>query len=152
MAHTGEGGGNVTQHRVESAELQVHCLGNSADLGALRRSLEARGFVSRSRLTPTVQLVVADFTVRADHPTLVAARELGIEILDPVAAVDRLLGASGRTPRWAPPQRATRTPMMTLTVLLIVGFLALLGFLSAMIDSGPREATVQEFTQTVDQR
>jgi len=138
----------VAQDRGESAEIQVHCLGNSADLGALRRSLEARGVVSRSRLTPAVQIVVADATVPADHPTLVAARELGIEVLDPAEAIDRLLTAPGRT-RWTPPPRAVRAPLITLAVLAVVGMLAFLGFVGAMLDSGPREATVQESSETV---
>jgi hypothetical protein len=130
----------VSQDRVDSAEFQVHWLGNSADLGALRRSLEARGVVSRSRLTPAVQAVIIDSTVPADHPTIIAARELGIEVLEPSEAADRLLTVPGRPRRWTPSPQTSRPPTITLTVLVLVGVLALLGFV-VMIDSGPPEAT-----------
>lgn len=143
----------MSQNRAETAELQVHCLGNSADLGALRRSLESRGVVSRSRLTPAVRVVVADSTVPPDHPTLVAARDLGIEVIDPAEAIDRLLTVPGRTARWTSPTAAPRAPLVTLTVLVLVGVLALLGFVGSMIvDNGPREATVSEFSETVTPR
>ena len=138
-------------HRVETTEIQVHCLGNSADLGALRRSLEARGVVSRSRLTPAVQLVVADSTVPCDHPTLVAARELGIEIVGPTTAIERLLNVPGQAARWTSPS-TVRTPLITLVVLVLVGMLALLGFVGSTIDNGPREATVHEFSDPVSPR
>lgn len=125
----------------DSAEFQVHCLGNSADLGALRRSLEARGVVSRSRLTPAVGVVVADSTVSADHPTLVTARELGIEVLQPSEAVDRLLSAPSRARERPPHPPASRTSAITFTVIVLVSLLALLGFVGAIVDNGPREAT-----------
>ena len=136
----------------DSAEFQVHCLGNSADLGALRRSLEARGVVSRSRLTPAVGVVVADSTVPADHATLVAARELGIEVLQPSEAVDRLLSVVGRARERTPLPPASRTPAITLTVIVLVSLLALLGFFGAVIDDGPQEATNQDITVPFDPR
>lgn len=77
--------------QIDPAECQVHYLGSSADLASLRRSLEAHGVVSRARLTPAVTVVVADATVPANHPTLVSARRLGIEVFAPHQAVDQLL-------------------------------------------------------------
>jgi hypothetical protein len=142
----------MSQDRVSSAEFQVHCLGSSADLGALRRSLEARGMVSRSRLTPAVQAVVADSTVPADHPTLLAARELGIEILDPAEAIDRLLTVPGRPRRWTPPPRVPGSSMITVTVLVLAGVLTLLGFVGVLLDSETDEATIQETSGSVSSR
>jgi hypothetical protein len=138
--------------RVDSNELQVHCLGSSADLGALRRSLEARGVVSRSRLTPAVRAVIADSTVPADHPTLVTARDLGIDILDPADAFERLLSAPGRPQRWTPPPQLPRSSMTFVTVLILIGVLALLGCIGAMINSGPGEATDHEISRPVSPR
>ena len=86
----------MSPHQMRSAEVQVHYLGSSAELAAVRRSLEARGVVSRSRLTPGVAAVVADPNVPEDHPTLVAARVLGIEVLTPATAVNTLLAARGQ--------------------------------------------------------
>lgn len=144
----------MSQDRVDSAEFQVHCLGNSADLAALRRSLEARGVVSRSRLTPAVQVVVADSTVPPNHPTLVAARELGIEILDPSEAIDRLLATPSPVKRRIQPPPVSRPPLITLTVLVLVSVLALLGVASALIHSGdqPREVTVNEISEPITGR
>jgi hypothetical protein len=133
----------MSQDRVESDELQVHCLGSSADLGALRRSLEARGVVSRSRLTPAVHAVIADSTVPEDHPTLITARDLGIDILDPAEAFARLLSASGRPKRWTPPPQLPHTSITIVTVLILIGVLALFGF-AALVSSGPHEATNHE--------
>lgn len=76
--------------------LHVLYLGSSADLAALRRSLEARGAVTRTRLTPEVAVVVADITVAADHPTLRAAATLGVRVLDPAQAIDQLAGQPSR--------------------------------------------------------
>lgn len=139
----------MSQHRVSSAEFQVHCLGSSADLGALRRSLEARGMVSRARLTPAVQAVVADHTVADDHPVLAAARELGIEILDPSQAVDRLLSRrSSRRHAAAVPVGRTSTrppsrlPTIAIVVLALVGALVMLGVVGALVqpDAAPPRA------------
>jgi hypothetical protein len=149
-----EGGGIVSQHRADSAEFQVHCLGNSADLGALRRSLEARGVVSRSRLTPAVQAVVADSTVPADHPTLISARELGIEVLDPSEAIDRLLATPGPASRRNPTPPVSNTPLITLTVLVLISVLTMLGVVGALIDSDTpaHEVTVNELSEPLSGR
>jgi len=142
----------MSQDRVDTDELQVHCLGSSADLGALRRSLEARGVVSRSRLTPAVRAVIADSTVPDDHPTLITARDLGIDILDPAEAFERLLSAPGRPKRWTPPAQIPRSSMTIVTVLILIGVLAVLGFIGVMVNSGPREATNHEITRPVNPR
>lgn len=139
----------MAQDRVDSDELQVHCLGSSADLGALRRSLEARGVVSRSRLTPAVRAVIADSTVPEDHPTLITARDLGIDILDPTEAFVRLLSAPGR-PKWAPPPQLPRSSMTIVIVLILVGLLALLGGIGLMTNSGPGQATDLQTSRPVN--
>jgi hypothetical protein len=83
----------MSRRAVDSGEFQVHYLGSSAELAALRRALEARGAVTRARLTPAVRVVVADPGVPADHPTLLAAHELGIEVLTTAEATERLLAS-----------------------------------------------------------
>ena len=134
----------MSSHKMYSAEFQVHYLGSSADLVALRRSLEGRGVVSRSRLTPGVTAVVADVTVPLDHPTLAAARELGIDIYKPAEAIDRLLAAPAQRQRPAPLPVAS-TPLITITVLVLIGVLALLGFAGALVNNDPpNQTTVQQ--------
>lgn len=71
-------------------QLQVVYVGSSAALGALRRSMEAHGMVTRTRLTPAVDAVVADPGVPTDHPTLRAANSLGIPVLQPAEAIEKL--------------------------------------------------------------
>jgi hypothetical protein len=142
----------MSQDRVESDELQVHCLGHSADLGALRRSLEARGVVSRSRLTPVVRAVIADSTVPADHPTLITARDLGIDILNPAEAFDRLVSVSVGPRQWAPPPQVQRSSMIIVAVLVLAAVLVLLGFAGAMAGSEPCEATEHEWPSSVSPR
>jgi hypothetical protein len=144
----------MSQDRMDSAEFQVHCLGSSADLGALRRSLEARGLVSRSRLTPAVGVVVADATVPADHPTLLAAKELGIEVLGPSEAIDRLLSAPGSPGRHSALPPASRTPLITFTVLMLISLLTLLGVAGALIrpDQPAHEVTVNEVSRPINGR
>jgi hypothetical protein len=140
----------VSSHREHSAEFQVHYLGSSADLTAVRRSMEARGVVSRARLTPSVSAIVADAGVPSNHPTLVAARELGIEVFRPAEAIDRLMAVS---PRPAPPRQmpVASTPLITLTVLVLVGVLALLGLIGLIgYDSPPSQTT--QVQQLVDQQ
>lgn len=133
----------MSVRKIHSAEFQVHYLGSSADLAAARRSLEARGVVSRSRLTPGIVAVIADATVPLDHPTLATARELGIDVYRPAEAIDRLLS----TP--VPRQRAmqppiTSTPLITVMVLAMIGMLALLGFVGVLANSNtPTQTTVQ---------
>jgi hypothetical protein len=140
----------VSSHKAQSAEFQVHYLGSSADLAALRRSLEARGAVSRSRLTPGVLAVVADATVPLDHPTLVAARELGIDIYQPAEAIDRLLSTPASRQRAMPPPIAS-TPLITVMVLALIGVLAVLGTIGVLASANdpPQVTTVQ---QVVDDR
>lgn len=136
--------------RVNSAESQVHYLGSSADLAALRRSLEARGVVSRSRLTPSVTAVVADATVPDDHPTLITARELGIAIYDPVVAIDRLLAVPVRRATRIMPLPVSSTPLVTVTVLVLVGVLVLLGLIGALSSQDPpsQTTTVRQVTDS----
>ncbi|HEY3260520.1 MAG TPA: hypothetical protein VGJ95_09660 [Pseudonocardiaceae bacterium] len=122
----------MSQHRMRSVEFQVHYLGSSADLAAVRRSLEARGVVSRSRLTPAVAVVVADLNVPRDHPTLVAARELGIQVLTPGTAINALLAARDQRQHVVTPPVAN-TPLITITMLALAGLIALLG-LVGMLD------------------
>lgn len=110
--------------------LHVLYLGSSADLGALRRSLEAHGAVTRTRLTPEVAVVVADATVRADHPTLRAATTLGVRVLDPAQAIDQLaerssrpdpgVGHAGLSPSGGPVIAGTIAALVTVLTLLAV--------------------------------
>lgn len=78
------------RHEIAQTQLQVLYLGNSAVLGTLRRSMEARGVVTRSRLTPAVDAVIADSSVRSDHPTVRAAAHLSIPVLRPDEAAEHL--------------------------------------------------------------
>ena len=68
---------------------QMLYLGNSAALGTLRRSMEAHGTVTRTRLTPALDAVIADPSVAADHPTVLAANSLGIPVLAPAEAIEQ---------------------------------------------------------------
>jgi UDP-N-acetylmuramoylalanine-D-glutamate ligase len=72
-------------------------VGSCADLGALRRRMEAHGAVTRSRLTPAVTAVVADPSVPADHPTLRTAATLGIPVLGLTEAIAQFAGWWTRT-------------------------------------------------------
>lgn len=138
----------MSPHKVIPAEFQVHYLGSSADLITVRRSLEARGVISRSRLTPGVAAVVADSTVPLDHPTLVAAREIGIDILAPAHAKDRLLASQAQ--RQSPaPLPVTKTPLITIMVLVLIGVIALLGFVGALVHGSTAQTTnVQQVSET----
>ncbi|MGH4017370.1 MAG: hypothetical protein ACRDSL_26285 [Pseudonocardiaceae bacterium] len=80
------------RHEDAQKQLQVLYLGNSAALGALRRSMEAHGAVTRTRLTPALDAVVADPSVPADHPTVRAADSLGIPVLRLDEAIEQLAG------------------------------------------------------------
>lgn len=75
------------RHAATQDPLHVLYLGSSADLGALRRSMEAHGAVTRSRLTPAVAVVIVDASVPADHPTVLAAATLGIPVMEPAEAI-----------------------------------------------------------------
>lgn len=114
--------------------LHVLYLGSSADLDALRRSLEAHGAVTRARLTPQVAVVVADPTVAAAHPTRRAAATLGVPVLDPVEAFDRLAGRASR-----PDPRASRPvlvgaggPVIAGTIVTLVTVLVLLSVIGSV--------------------
>lgn len=137
----------MSPHKVHPAEFQVHYLGSSADLAAVRRSMEARGAVSRSRLTPGVAAVVADATVPLDHPTLVQAREWGIAIYEPSQAIDRLLAA--QVPRQRPTTLpVASTPLITAAVLVLIGALAVLGFVGALANSNTlTQTTIQQVSE-----
>lgn len=133
---------------IDPAEYQVHYLGSSADLVAVRRSLEARGVVSRSRLTPTVAAVVADDSVPLDHATLLTARELGIEVLEPAQAIDRLLAAPARRPVRAVPLPVTSPRLVATAVLVLLGLVAALGFSGVFGGGQPSQVTtVQQVSE-----
>ncbi|MGH3778028.1 MAG: BRCT domain-containing protein [Pseudonocardiaceae bacterium] len=85
------------RHAAAQDPLHVLYVGNSADLGALRRLMEAHGAVTRSRLTPAVTVVIADLSVPADHPTLRAAATLRIPVLGPGEAIVQFAGWRTRT-------------------------------------------------------
>ena len=85
----------MSRHAATQDPVHVLYLGSSADLGALRRLMEAHGAVTRSRLTPAVTVVVADSSVPADHPTVRAAGTLGIPVMEPAEA--KVQYASWRT-------------------------------------------------------
>jgi hypothetical protein len=57
-----------------------------------------------------VQAVVVDSTVPADHPTLMAARMLGIEVFKSSEAIDSLLSAVRSRRKTPPPQVSRSTP------------------------------------------
>lgn len=112
--------------------LHVFYLGRSADVGALRRSLEAHGTITRVRLTPEVAAVVTDAGVAADHPTVRIARSLGIPVLDPGQAIDQLVGWRMEPGTDRGPGRAGgHVVAATLGVLVVV--LAALGILGSLL-------------------
>ena len=80
------------RHAATQDPLHVLYVGSSADLGALRRLMEAHGAVTRSRLTPAVAVVIADPSIPADHPTVRAAATLGIPVLEPGEAIVQFAG------------------------------------------------------------
>ncbi|MGH3874668.1 MAG: hypothetical protein ACRDSR_24735 [Pseudonocardiaceae bacterium] len=80
------------RHAASQDPLHVLYIGSSADLGALRRLMEAHGAVTRSRLTPAVAVVIADPSIRSDHPTVRAAATLGIPVLEPGEAIVQFAG------------------------------------------------------------
>jgi hypothetical protein len=138
----------VSSEVFDPAGYQVHYLGSSADLMAVRRSLQARGVVSRSRLTPTVALVVADDSVPLDHATLLAARELGIDVLAPARAIDRLLAAPARRPVRTVPMPVANPRLIVAAVLILLGLVAALGFGGAFGGAQPSQVTtVQQVSE-----
>jgi hypothetical protein len=87
----------VGRHAATQDPLHVLYVGSSADLGVLRRLMEAHGAVTRSRLTPAVTVVIADPSVPADHPTLRTAAILGIPVLGHSEAIVQFAGWRTRT-------------------------------------------------------
>ncbi|MGB8227531.1 MAG: BRCT domain-containing protein [Pseudonocardiaceae bacterium] len=85
------------RHAATGDPLHVLYVGSSADLGALRRLMEAHGAVTRSRLTPAVTVVVADPSIPADHPTVRAAGTLGIPVMEPAQAIVQFAGWRSRS-------------------------------------------------------
>ncbi|HZE02994.1 MAG TPA: BRCT domain-containing protein [Pseudonocardiaceae bacterium] len=99
-------------HAATEDPLHVLYVGSSADLGALRRLMEAHGAVTRSRLTPAVTVVVADPSIRADHPTMRAASSLGIPVLEPAQASEQFAGWRSRTDAIRPAPGIVRRPRL----------------------------------------
>ncbi len=87
----------MSRHAATQDPLHVLYLGSSAELGALRRLMEAHGAVTRSRLTPAVTVVIADASVPADHPTLRTAAMLDIPVMGPAEAIVQFAGWRTRT-------------------------------------------------------
>ncbi|MGH3686693.1 MAG: hypothetical protein ACRDRU_11375 [Pseudonocardiaceae bacterium] len=85
------------RHTAAQDPLHVLYLGSSAELGALRRVMEAHGAITRSRLTPAVAVVVAESSVPAHHPTLRAANTLGIPVMEPAEAAVQFAAWRGYT-------------------------------------------------------
>ncbi|HEY2724358.1 MAG TPA: hypothetical protein VGI84_06705 [Pseudonocardiaceae bacterium] len=75
------------RHERPQKQLQMLYLGSSAELGALRRSMEAHGAITRTRVHPALDAVVADSTVPTDHSTLRSAESLNIPVLSPAEAI-----------------------------------------------------------------
>jgi hypothetical protein len=102
----------VGRHAAARDPLHVLYIGSSADLGALRRMMEAHGAVTRARLTPEVTVVVADRSVPANHPTILAAGSLGIPVMEPAEAIAQY--ASWRNNRTEParPEPSARRPWL----------------------------------------
>jgi hypothetical protein len=86
----------VGRHAATQDPLHVLYVGSSADLGALRRLMEAHGAVTRCRLTPEVTVVIADSSVSADHRTVRAAGTLGIPVMEPAEAIVQFAGWRSR--------------------------------------------------------
>lgn len=77
----------MSHHAATQDPLHVMYVGSSADLGTLRRLMEAHGAVTRCRLTPRVAVVIADSSVPADHPTVRTAGTLGIPVVEASEAI-----------------------------------------------------------------
>ncbi|HEY6425164.1 MAG TPA: hypothetical protein VIY28_18365 [Pseudonocardiaceae bacterium] len=90
------------RHAAAHEPLHVVYVGSSADLGALRRLMEAHGAVTRTRLTPAVAVVVADSGVPEEHPTLRAAGTLGIPVMAPSEAISQFAGWRTRSEPYRP--------------------------------------------------
>jgi hypothetical protein len=99
----------VGRHAAAQDPLHVLYIGSSADLGALRRLMEAHGAVTRARLTPEVTVVVVDRSVAANHPTVLAAGSLGIPIMEPAETIARYASWQNRTEPTQPEPSARRS-------------------------------------------
>lgn len=122
----------MANHESSPARLQVLYLGRSANVAALRRSLEGHGAITRSRLTPEVDAVITDAGIAADHPTLYAAAELGVPVLSPTEAIDQLVGwddgrDSGTT------ARSSGFPVIAGSIAVLLVLLAALGILGSVL-------------------
>jgi hypothetical protein len=98
----------VGRHAAAQDPLHVLYIGSSADLGALRRMMEAHGAVTRARLTPEVSVVVVDRSVPANHPTILAAGSLGIPVMEPAEAIAQYASWRNRTEPTQPEPSARR--------------------------------------------
>jgi len=128
----------VSRHESAQVRLQVLYLGRSANVGALRRSLEAHGAITRSRLTPEVDAVITDTGVAADHPTLHAAAALGIPVLGPYEAIDQLVGWRGSRDT-GEAEHSSGAPVIAGSIAVLVLLLAAIGILGSALggdDSG----------------
>jgi hypothetical protein len=101
----------VSRHAATQDPLHVLYLGSSSEIASLRRLMEAHGAVTRSRITPAVTVVIVDPSVRADHPILRIAVDLGIPVMGPADAIVEY--ASWRT--HAEPIQLTRPPERKVT-------------------------------------
>ena len=114
--------------------VQLLYVGNSADMAALRRSMEAHGAVTRSRLSPAVSAVVADPDIPVDHPTLRAARSLGVRVVEPLAAIESLTGTTDRAPSRGVPVQRSWVPVLVTIVVGLIAVLAALGVLGSVVE------------------
>ncbi len=96
------------RHAAAQDPLHVLYIGSSADLGALRRLMEAHGAVTRARLTPEVTVVVVDRSVPANHPAILAAGSLGIPVMEPAEAIAQYASWRSRTEPTQPEPSARR--------------------------------------------
>lgn len=102
------------RHAAARDPLHVLYIGSSADLGALRRLMEAHGAVTRSRLTPAVTVVIADPEVPRDHPTVLSAATLGIPVMGPAEAIVRFAGWRTGTESMKRPEPTERPAASTI--------------------------------------
>lgn len=93
------------RHAATRSPLHVLYVGSSADLGALRRLMEAHGAITRSRLTPELTMVVADSSVPAYHPAVREAGALGIPVMEPAEAIVQFAQWRSHTEIESPTQR-----------------------------------------------
>jgi UDP-N-acetylmuramoylalanine-D-glutamate ligase len=99
----------VGRHEAAQKQLQVLYLGSSAALGTLRRAMEAHGMVTRTRITPALDVVIADPSIATDHPTMRAADSLGIPVLRTAEAIEQFAGWIVRPEQVRPPPKPPRS-------------------------------------------